>query len=233
MTRPRLAAPTSGRLVAAIAAGLGALIVVLVALLLIRPPIVEDERLAIPRNGDGGIDAVFLGGTLTDGVFASREELGFRPLVVAALGEGLNESRGGVESSPLLEAADAVDVSPDADLVIIELGSGDVWAVPDDQFEAEYERVVARVRDAAPDAALLCLGVWNDSQAAALYDDAVRGPCLRAGGRFIGLSDLFEQPAMRGVAGEPAYPGPADGFHPSDAGYQAIAERILAELRLD
>lgn len=231
MTRPRFAVP--GRVVGVIAAALAALLLGLVIALLMRPPIVDDPRLTVPRGDDGHVDAVFVGGTLTDSVFASKEELGFRPLVMSQLGPGATESRGGVESSPLREAADALDVPPNTDLVIIELGSGDVWSIPDAEFGVEYEHIIAQVRAMAPDAALVCLGVWNDSIAAALYDPVVSTPCLRAGGRFIALSDLFETPGMRGVAGEPAYPGPADGFHPSDAGYRAIADRIVAELALN
>lgn len=232
MTDEPLRPDRSARVTAIIAAGLGLVVVGLVVALAVRPPIVDDPRLRIPVGDDGAVHAVFLGGSLTDGVFASRPENGYRPRVVAALGPGTTESRGGVESGRLEQALDEVDIPAGTNLVIVELGSGDVWNLTDEQVGDAYTELVAEIREQAPDAALVCLGVWNEHQATSLYDTGIRQPCQRAGGVFVPLVDVFEGVGMRGVAGEEAYGGPADGFHPSDAGYEAIAELITASLRV-
>lgn len=212
---------------------LSAVIAVLLVALIARPPIVDDPRLRIPQTDASVVHAAFLGGTLTTGVFASAAEKGFRPLVVQGLGSGTTETRAGVDGGTIAEAIDAVEIPTDTNLVVIELGSGDVWVRTSEEVGELYARLIAKVREQAPQAALVCLGVWNEEQATSLYDDEIRVPCQRAGGLFLPLIEIFETPGMRSIVDQESYGGPADGFHPGDLGYAAIAELILGNLRTE
>lgn len=212
---------------------LSAVIAVLLVALVVRPPIVDDARLRIPQTDGSAVHAAFLGGTLTTGIFASAADKGFRPLIVQGLGDGATETRAGVDGGTIAEAIDAVEIPNDTNLVVIELGSGDVWVRTSEEVGELYSQLIRKVREQAPKAALVCLGVWNEQQATSLYDDEIRVPCQRAGGLFLPLIEIFEAPGMRSIAGEESYGGPADGFHPGDLGYAAIADLILENLRAE
>lgn len=212
---------------------LGLAIAALSVALLVRPTIVDDPRLVVQKSTSGTIKAVFLGGSLTDSLFASTEEAGYRPQVVAELDAPVDESRGNVTSGRVAAAVTTAKVPPDTNLVVVELGSGDVWKITGEELMGQYGDLMAEVRKSAPQAAIVCLGVWGDKVASSTYDRSIRVPCERVGGHFLSLADLFVTAGMRGPAGAAAYGGTKDGFHPNDEGYSAIARLILDDLRVE
>jgi len=208
----------------------------LLASLLVRPPIVVDNRLLIELGQDDAVHAVFLGGSLTDSRFATSESAGFRPLVADGLGVPVDETRGNAASESKLEAvALNAQIPATTNLVIIELGSTDVYVNRTDpqQFSADYRDVLNRVRLLAPSSQITCLGVWGGSQNVATYDKLMSDRCFAVGGAFVPLADIYETPGMKGPAGLDVYQGISDDFHPNDAGYSAIAQRILGTLRTE
>lgn len=187
-----------------------------------------------PRQGDGAIGAVFLGDSLTYGLFASSEEAGYRPQVINALSTvaPVNASRGGQSGNTVATVSASANIPPDTGLVVLALGTNDVWNTPVADFEAQYRALVEKARTSAPDAVLVCLSVWANPDGARNYNPPISSACERAGGEYVLISDLFDMEGMRGPSGVEAFGGVSDDFHPNDAGYAAIAQRVKEALRL-
>jgi lysophospholipase L1-like esterase len=127
-----------------------------------------------------------------------------------------------------------------ADAVVVCVGGNDVThRVAPERFAATYATILARVRALQPRAAIVCCGVPNVglsplftgadheeiARLAHADDAAVRAAARRAGARF---ADLFAATdAARGRLD--AYLSD-DRFHPSDAGYAALAAALTPVL---
>lgn len=204
----------------------------LMASLIIREPFDSESGLPVAHGEDGVVQTVFLGGSLTDGAWASTEAATFRQRVAYGLDVPVTVSRGDLHGSSLADALDTSRVPLDSELVVVELGSTDYYVekTSAQAFAAEYGRLLDSIRQRAPDAALVCLGIWAGSANSTDYDRAISMACVNAGGAFVPLADLYDEPGMRGPAGQPAFGGTSDDFHPNDAGHAAIAARILENL---
>jgi lysophospholipase L1-like esterase len=217
---------------------LGALVgfaVGLSAIAFAQPPPIDDGRMVVHAN-DGAVDIVFLGDSLTGSWFASSDSAGFRPQVIAAIEEQgftVNASRADQEGGRVAEVAATANIPSDTDLVILELGTNDLWKTEERDFEEQYQDLVDMVRETAPDAALLCLGVWGNGDAARMLDVYISTPCTEAGGTFVPLWHLFVRNDTRGPAGVERYRGISDDFHPNDHGYDLIAGLVLSGLRIE
>lgn len=184
----------------------------------------------INRSETGPLKVVFAGDSLTYGLFASSEDKGYRPQVVAALSASgpVEASRGGQTGNKIKEVADSITFPADTNLVVLALGTNDVWKTDTADVAVHYKALVEKVVSSAPDATLICLGVWANQDGARNYDPHIQRPCEDAGGRFLRLTDLYDTPENHGPAGKPAFGGISDEFHPNDAGYKAIADRLLS-----
>lgn len=121
------------------------------------------------------------------------------------------------------------------DIVIVCVGGNDVLrAIPASRFRRSYDRLIAAVRAAAPEAQLVAVGVPDVSvsplfadhagairELARADDRAARAAVTAAGGRYVDLFSLTERD--RGVPGFLSQ----DRFHPSDAGHAQIAAKAL------
>jgi lysophospholipase L1-like esterase len=121
------------------------------------------------------------------------------------------------------------------DVVILCVGGNDVVrGVKTPLFARNYRRLVAAIRAAAPDAALVAVGVPDVSisplfadhavsvrRLAQADDSAARAAVLSAGGRYVDLFALTRN--ARGAAGFLSQ----DRFHPSDEGHAQIAAQAL------
>jgi acyl-CoA thioesterase-1 len=194
------------------------------------PPAVTDNRLPITRPEAAPLKAVFAGDSLTYGLFASSEAAGYRPQVVAALSTSgpVEASRGGQVGNKIADVSASITFPADTNLIVLALGTNDVWKTDAKVAKEQYTSLVEKARTSAPDAALVCLGVWSNKDGARNYDPAIKQPCLAAGGIFLPITDLFEKETNRGPAGVQAFGGASDTFHPNDAGYKAIADRLLS-----
>lgn len=197
-------------------------------------PSTPTEGADVTREDGEPLRVVFAGDSLTYGLYASTEAKGYRPRVVAAWEQDgpVEWSRGGQTGNRVATVAASLDVPADTDLIVLALGTNDLYKTPVPKFERQYAALVEQVTDAAPDAALACLGVWGNVDASRNYDPAIEEPCADAGGTFVPLSDLFEQERNRGPSGRDVFGGVSDDFHPNDRGYAAIAERLLAAVRV-
>ena len=196
----------------------------------------EPTGVAVQRPADRPLRVLFIGDSLMWGSFASDESLTYRALIEAALSEG-----GPVEpvlvGGPGERAAEATEdldeVTGPIDLVFVEIGANDSVAITPAEFAADYEALLGRVRLLAPEAGLVCDGVWNGLEHASDLDRELRPLCARHDGVVVPLSGLYIDETLRGPEGsEVPGGGVRDQFHPNDAGHAAIAEAMLEALEL-
>lgn len=197
-------------------------------------PDAEPEPIEFPRNASGGITAVYLGDSLTYGLFASSEAAGYRPQVTAALNAiaPVTESRAGQTGNKAREVGESAQIPADAGVIILALGTNDVYRTPQEEFDVDYQALVDKAKASAPNAVLVCVGSWTNTDGARLWDDGIQKPCEAAGGTYVPIWQLFDEPGNRGPAGVEAFGGTSDDFHPNDTGYAAIAQRVKDALRL-
>jgi acyl-CoA thioesterase I len=189
---------------------------------------------AVVRPSDRPLRVLFIGDSLMWGSFASDESLTYRELVASALrADGPVDvvTVGGPGESAAEAARHLADEEPPVDLVLVELGANDSVAVEPGEFGADYAALLDGVRALAPEAGLLCAGVWNGPEIAAGFDRELRPACAEHGGLVVPLSELYVDETLRGPEGS-AVPGGGvrDQFHPNDAGHAAIADALLAAL---
>ncbi len=188
----------------------------------------------LPWPADRPLRVLFIGDSLMWGSFASDESLTYRARVTAAL-----SARGPVEvatvGGPGWSAAEATEDLPAVagpfDLVLVEVGANDSVALTAARFGEDYAALLDGVRTLAPDAVLVCDGVWNGPELATALDRELRPVCAEHGGVVVPLSRLYVDETLRGPEGSPVPGGGVrDQFHPNDAGHAAIAEEMLAVL---
>lgn len=184
------------------------------------------------RARTGSTPLLFLGDSLAEGWNATTLGATFPYRAAAALGRS-----GPVDLHVLavpgygVAALSAISqVAPRTGLVVLELGTNDVpRQVDPDVFEADYRALIAKVRAAAPRAALVCLGTWRAD--GTRWDARLRTACTAARGRYVPLTDLYLRPELHGTGTGPHVVGLLDGFHPNDAGYAVIADRVVDATR--
>lgn len=194
----------------------------------------EAARLVVERPSDRPLNVVFAGDSLTYGLFASTEAKGYRPQVVAALeADGpVDWSRGGQTGNTVGTVAKSIEFPQATDLAVLALGTNDLGKTPVKRFTADYEALVAKVKNQAPDAAILCLGPWADGDGSTTYGPLIEEACEAGGGSYAPLTDLYTKPKHHGPAGVESFGGKSDVFHPNDSGYKAIADRVLAHIKV-
>ncbi|HEX9412606.1 MAG TPA: SGNH/GDSL hydrolase family protein, partial [Ktedonobacterales bacterium] len=96
----------------------------------------------------------------------------------------------------------------------------------------EYTTLLRRVTSVSP--FVVCLGIWQPTNApngigvlAEAYDQVIWNLCPRYGD----LQALFANSAYHGPVGLSTWMGPADYFHPNDAGHAAIATEVESVAR--
>jgi lysophospholipase L1-like esterase len=190
----------------------------------------------VQRPADRALRVLFVGDSLMWGSFASEESLTYRARVTAELSAG-----GPVEvatvGGPGWRTARATAALPEVtgpfDLVFVEVGTNDSVALTAAQFGTDYAALLDGVRALAPDATLVCDGVWNGPELATALDRELRPVCAEHGGVVVPLAQLYVDETLRGPEGSVVPGGEVrDQFHPNDEGHAAIAEAMLAVLEL-
>lgn len=173
----------------------------------------------------------YFGDSLTGGYFATTQARDYASQVTAATGAREVAFMGTYGHSAANAYATMQGTPPPpAQLDIVELGTNDTEDTS--TFSRDYQGILTILRTVNPHARILCLGPWQDAEPLRIADNnAARADCAAAGGTFINLMPLFATASNRGPVGRATWHGPADGFHPNDAGHAAIARAVLAMLR--
>lgn len=232
MWRRRLRSTAAAAALAVVAA---VVLAVAVGVLAASRPEASTTRSAGTVGVELGEDEVprltYVGDSLTAGLFASTEERTFRALTTAAVAAGgPSEEQGtAIVGGTVQDKLELAEQLPQHQhLYVVELGTNDLTQVDYQTFAVQYETLLERVRDASPEAALVCLGTWRPPAQGANFDLVIRQLCERYGGAYRRLADLQAEPSHRGPEGVDTFEGPSDDFHPNDAGHQAIHERVMS-----
>jgi len=197
------------------------------------PPTVAPTR----KNG-AALRTLFAGDSLTGALYASQQKNGFKWLMLDQLQKSgpVQEFNSAITGGTTLDVSAKYEVPKGLDLAVVELGTNDLGKVtPLDQFGAAYGSLLDRITQGSPGVALVCAGVWEGNGGGPegpTYDAVITDQCERHGGVFVSLRELYRDPATIGPAGLPAFTGKSDDFHPNDTGHRAIADALLARIKV-
>lgn len=193
----------------------------------------DAPKLEVQRPDGEPLPVLFVGDSLTGSLHASTEDKGFRPLTVEAMGVGgpVDERQGFTVGGTAGDVANILEAGEGRALAIVELGTNDASNTPVDEFRAAYSGLLDGIIIGSPEVKFLCAGIWQAPDVARDYDEVIREECTARSGVFVALSDLHILDVNRGPAGKTnVFGAPSDNFHPNDAGYQAISDRLMSRL---
>jgi lysophospholipase L1-like esterase len=177
---------------------------------------------------------VFIGDSLTVGMFALAETTCFRSLVTQQSGRPSSNlaAYGGQSKDVYLPAV----AEAQGDVFVVELGTNDASGYPTgvpvdpSAFEANLRAIAAAARTGNEDCRLMFLTVWQLAPRRTAYDRRVAAVAADYGGHLVRISAIRDDPAYSGPAGVPTAFGVSDGAHPNDAGHAALAAAVEAAL---
>jgi len=179
---------------------------------------------------------LFLGDSLTAGLYAVTPEDSFRALVAKQLDVSpvLVSSSGG-RTRDFLPSARAITAEA-ADVVVVELGTNDCSGyssfVPVDQdvFAANLRTLAQAARAGNPACRFVSITVWQAAPARGPYDARIREVAESYGAPVVDISSIKDDPADCKPAGVATFWGVSDGWHPNNAGHAAIAALLAPVL---
>lgn len=136
------------------------------------------------------------------------------------------------------------------DLLVIGLGTNDCreqnsdgsWVYSPSTVYANANTVYSNALQLNPGAVILGVGIWDTSlltwsptagSRVVRFDALIAERCVENGGMWMPIADLWDYSPDRLPTGVAAFGGyTTDGFHPNDAGHQAIYNRAVNWLRL-
>ncbi|MEU3476409.1 SGNH/GDSL hydrolase family protein [Rhodococcus sp. NPDC006774] len=195
-------------------------------------------KVNVPTNRP--LSAMIVGDSITVGVGATVPENGWAPTLIRQLERTtpVEASISAVSGANTAEQMARTDFSRPQDLVVLELGTNDNGNTADEPptdvalLRQQYTDLVTRVRATSPDAALICLGGWLAATPAVPIDAVIKQACYDNGGKFVELTGLYQNNALRGPEGRVAWDGPGDNFHPNDDGMRRIQQLVTARYEL-
>ncbi|NUT71224.1 SGNH/GDSL hydrolase family protein [Pseudarthrobacter sp. C4D7] len=197
---------------------------------------VENTFLPVTFPKDHPLRVLYVGDSLGNGYAATSDAQFFRNIATEKL-----KAYGPVEATfagrPSLTAEAALaeyrdKISAEYDLVVMEIGTNDWSKVPVPTFTETYPALIKAVRAASPNAALLCLGAWGDGIKVGPFNMVIQPTCQAAGGKYRDLNAVFAPSGNKWINGVRDNGTKVDTFHPNDKGHAAIADVILAALRI-
>jgi acyl-CoA thioesterase I len=185
---------------------------------------------------------IFLGDSLTRGLFASAEATTFRALLAEHFGATATRvaATGGNSADFLNSRAEIVAAQPD--VVIIELGTDDQvdgHSTVDD-LAVNLRTLVGFAREGNAACRVVMFSTWRGTGEYPAWNAAIRDVAHECGASYVSLQALYDDRDNHGPAGVPTIwpdiPGPGgigfvtDYFHPNDAGHAAIAATAIRVL---
>jgi lysophospholipase L1-like esterase len=178
---------------------------------------------------------VFIGDSLTVGLYASGEASSFRGLLATSVPctTAVTASAGGRSGDVDLGSVAAAA----GDIYVVELGTNDAAGYPDGEpvapstFAANLRAVVRAARSASPYCRLVFLTVWQPPRVRAAYDTRIAAVSAETGRHLMDLGPYKDDPSCSKPAGAATVWGLSDGWHPNDRGHAAIASRLTAIVR--
>ncbi|TSD96220.1 SGNH/GDSL hydrolase family protein [Gordonia rubripertincta] len=193
----------------------------------------------VAPSSHGGLRILYLGDSITRGSGASSYADSYRERITATAKQAypVTEQVVAQGGARLAEVAAVAAPVAAADIVVIQLGTNDLLAppTPTDLFSRQYRDLMISVRQVNPTSAVICAGLWRPSSKARHYDRVIQDECSASRSRFVPLSDLFDNPELRGPVGREALgiDGHGDSFHPNNRGHSEIAKRLTGTIRLE
>lgn len=199
-------------------------------------PIPEADRpMQVSRPQPGKLGVLFVGDSVTSGLYASRFGLSFKSILTRKIYSGgdadiVSASEG---DSSSVNPPRMPTRLPDLSLAIVEIGTVDVFeSVQVEVFSRNYASLLDSIAARSPNVRFICLGLWRDPATARPYNYEINRLCAARKGRYRALGDLFLNASLRGPAGKPMYGGVSDNFYPNDEGHEQIADRVLGAFNL-
>jgi acyl-CoA thioesterase-1 len=116
---------------------------------------------------------------------------------------------------------------PLPDVVVVETGANDgLRGLPVEEMEANLDALLARIREAAPRATLVVVGMEAPPNLGTTYAEAFRQVFPRVAARWDAVLVPF---LLEGVAGEASL-NQDDGIHPTREGHEAMARVAWLQL---
>lgn len=193
---------------------------------------------------------VVIGDSLTMGCYASEVTNTWPRVLIHALRgrdngsaasvlvQGVGGITTGTENGGMLATLQALGIVPQADLLVVELGTNDFAnGVTLNQFQSDYSALLEYlVTPAHQPVALVCVGPWEAGPATNGLGAAASEYLSAIQVVAASLASSYPQMAVHTVdigalAANPDYHGMntcVDTFHPNDPGHNAIAEAVLA-----
>lgn len=194
-------------------------------------PSPEAPTVEAPLTSDGELRALFIGDSVTRAFYATTEADGFQQRTV----EGLEEfapvdatvvATPGATTSQVAE--DVETIAEDTGLVVVELGTNDIFYGDVESFTEAYTALLDRIESEAPSAGLVCVGAMTDSRIGPDVNRIIREQCTDREGVYVRMADISTLERYRTPAGTSTWQGDAaDGVHPNDTAHEIIANRIV------
>lgn len=188
----------------------------------------------VPRPASGPLQVVYSGEDLTQGLYASSPDKTYTARLTADLSKA-----GAVSVTTIGKVGQNINyaltqpVPSGAGLVVVEYGTNESLRGGVPQFRTLYDSYLTRVRNANPEAELVCLGPWTLTTLNPSYGQIIKASCVNHGGDYLAISDLYGVASLAYLAkpGElNASAATADMIHANDSGHGAIYGRVLTLL---
>lgn len=115
----------------------------------------------------------------------------------------------------------------DPDVIVVQMGENDNISLDEAGFQKPYEDLVVLLRDAHPEARIVCTGVWRGKKG---KDEMIKEVCRKHRIPFAHIAPVSANLQNRAaISGQWENPGVA--WHPNNAGMKGYADAIWAALQ--